>query len=105
MLSIVRVVDCRNPRVLKNNPGLIRSNKCLKVNSKLLVFQVTGMLGDFAGQGSTLVCGGAVSTYEDCKIHPGDKKICTKNVECVGTPGSARWCTGQLIVILSHEDL
>ena len=52
------------------------------------------MVGDFAGQGSTLVCGGAVSTYEDCKIHTGDKKICSKNVECVNTPGKARWCTG-----------
>ena len=55
------------------------------------------MVGDFAGQGSTLVCGGAVSTYEDCKIHTGDKKICSKNVECVNTPGKARWCTGMEI--------
>ena len=52
------------------------------------------MVGAFAGQGSTLVCGGGVLTYEDCKIHPGDKNICSRNVECVGTAGNARWCTG-----------
>ena len=52
------------------------------------------MTGAFAGMGSTVICGGARSTYENCATHAGDKRICSHNVECVETAGGAEWCTG-----------
>ena len=56
--------------------------------------KVAGMVGTFAGQGSSLVCGGATEAYQDCSKLPGDKKVCSKNVECVITAGETRWCSG-----------
>ena len=65
-------------------------------NEKMPPFplKVAAPVGAFAGKGSTVVCGGATTLYRNCKVYPGDKKICENNLECVKTAGEAEWCTG-----------
>jgi Kelch motif/Galactose oxidase, central domain len=54
-----------------------------------------GIIGPVSGflLGTTLVCGGARTTYAGCSVKNGNT-FCDRNAECVKTAGGSLWCTG-----------
>ncbi len=54
------------------------------------------IIGASAGfiNGETIVCGGAIESYESCEIHKEGNNVCDRNAECATTKGGALWCTG-----------
>lgn len=55
-------------------------------------YGVIGAVSAFV-QGNAVVCGGARTTYDSCKVK-NTAQYCPRNAQCVATAGGSLWCTG-----------
>jgi hypothetical protein len=68
------------------------NDTCAGLNFPSFPYGIIGSVGAFAF-GTTVVCGGAHTTYQDCKTK-NTAQYCTRNAECVQSAGGTLWCTG-----------